>query len=453
MLTADKSSFVISSYSSFWFPLIAVLARLNSSTADISFFILAGYALLGKQQVIQAFALLFLFTMINFKIAPDVESVSLIRYVVIFCAFLSIFLRISFLKYDPLTLYTLGFAAFVIIHSIFFSKFADLSIVKIISWTIVVITLFKTWTGLDELEHDRMKKWITRFFLLVALSSLPFLLIPEVGYTLHEDKFQGVLLHPQTFGLFIALVTVIFFGYLFEKNKFSLRLLGIIFLLCSLIFLSKSRTAGFSLIIALVFSFSFFFILNFFIRKKKLSIFKSFFIFTLLLFSIIFLLFNSEIKNQIIYFFNKDTSTDIDSLLQTYLKSRAVLIQPIIENIKKDFIVGIGFGVSSDPLMMIIHRDPFLNLPISAPIEKGIIFFSILEELGIFGFILFMIWILILFYKAMMNGISSIMVLILILSSNIGEATLFSVGGIGLPFLILLTSVITRPKASSISST
>ena len=114
MLTIDNPSFVIFSYSSFWVPLIAILARLNPSTAEISFFIIAGYALLGKQQAIQALALLFLFTMISSGIAPDIEHMSLIRYIVVISAFLSIFFRISFLKYHPITLYTLGFAGFIL---------------------------------------------------------------------------------------------------------------------------------------------------------------------------------------------------------------------------------------------------------------------------------------------------------------------------------------------------
>ena len=212
MLTIDKSSFVIFSYSSFWVPFIAILARLNPSTAEISFFIIAGYALLGKQQAIQALALLFLFTMISSGIAHDIEHLFLIRYIVMISAFLSIFFRTNFLKYHFIALYTLGFAVFILIHSLFFSKFEVVSILKIVSWTIVVITLLKAWGELNELEHERMKKWITRFFLFISLSSLPFLLIPEIGYKYNQSGFQGVLYHPQTFGIFIALVAAIFFS-------------------------------------------------------------------------------------------------------------------------------------------------------------------------------------------------------------------------------------------------
>lgn len=447
MLTIDKPSFVIFSYSSFWVPLIAILARLNPSTAEISFFIIAGYALLGKQQAIQALALLFLFTMISSGIAPDVELVSLIRYIVIISAFLSIFLRISFLKYHFIALCTLGFAVFVLIHSLFFSKFADLSILKIVSWTIIVITLLKAWGELNELEHERMKKWIISFFLFISLSSLPFLLIPEIGYKNNQSGFQGVLNNPQAFGILIALVAAIFFGHFFEKNKFSWSLVSILFVLCLLIFFSKARTASLSLFLGLPISLLFFFILSFLRKKSLLLIFrrKSFFF---ILFLMLFLLFIFEIIEPINNFLYGKNTSNINNLFESYKESRGILFQPMIENINKNFITGIGFGIASDPLSMNIQRDPFLNLPIGAPVEKGTIYIAILEELGIFGFILFIIWVFILFYKAAISSLGSMIIMVTILLINIGEAVLFSIGGMGLPVLILLTSIITRPKLS-----
>ena len=57
---------VLTSGSDFWFPLFVIFARLaNSTTSDLSYLILAGYALLGRSQVIKAFALLWLLNMIN----------------------------------------------------------------------------------------------------------------------------------------------------------------------------------------------------------------------------------------------------------------------------------------------------------------------------------------------------------------------------------------------------
>jgi hypothetical protein len=432
--------------------LIAILARLNPSTAEISFFIIAGYALLGKQQALQALVLLFLFTALNDEIAPSVEFVSLLRYVVIFSAFFSIFLRANFLKYNLTALYTLCFAVFIIIHSMFFSSVIEVSVLKLISWTIVMITLLKAWGELNELEYDRMKKWVARFILFILLSSLPFLLIPEVGYEKNNIGFQGVLNHPQAFGVLAALSAATFSGYFFEKRNKSLwSLISILFLILWLIFLSKARSAmlsfSFSLFIALLF-----FFLNPFKKKFYLGIFKYkslfFIILLFLIFLIFYLLLISETTNFINNFITKNNNEEFDSLFKIYLQSRNVLIEPMIENINKNFITGIGFGIASDPLSMNIQLDPFLKLPIGAAVEKGTIYIAILEELGIFGFILFVMWVFILFYKVGIYSLGSMIILITILLINIGEAVLFSIGGIGLPVLILLTSIITRPKLS-----
>jgi hypothetical protein len=450
MLTITKSSFVISSYSSFWFPLIAVLARLSSSTAEISFFIIAGYALLGKQQALQALVLLFLFTTLNDAIAPSVEFMSLLRYVVIFSAFFSIFLRANFLKYNLTVLYTLCFAVFIIIHSMFFSSVIEVSVLKIISWTIVMITLLKAWGELNELEYKRMKQWVARFILFILLSSLFFLLIPEVGYKINNDGFQGVLNHPQAFGLLAALAAAIYFGYLFEKRNKSLwSLISILLLILWLIFLSKTRTAALSVFFSLFIALLFFFFLNLFKKKFYLRIFqyKSLF-FIILLFLIFYLLLITDSTNFINNFIIKNNKEEFDRFSQIFFQSRNFLIEPMIENINKNFITGIGFGIASDPLSMNIQPDPFLNLPISAAVEKGTLYIAILEELGIFGFILFVMWAFILFYKHAIYSLGSMIILITILLINIGEAVLFSVGGMGLLILILLTSIITRPKLS-----
>ena len=72
MLVAARSVFDFLLSSMNWILILAVLARLASpATADFSYLVLAGYALLGRRQVIQALLLSWLFTMINPGLAPD----------------------------------------------------------------------------------------------------------------------------------------------------------------------------------------------------------------------------------------------------------------------------------------------------------------------------------------------------------------------------------------------
>jgi len=451
MLTVPKRFFIISSYSPILLPLIATVIRLTPDIAALSYYIIAGYALFGKQQAIQALVLSWFFTMINLTIAPRVELITLLRYLVIACSFFSIFFRTSFFKFDRLTLFTLGLGIFIAIHSIALSPIQAVSFLKISSWTVVIITLFKAWSGLNLLEYERIKSWILNFILLITLLSLPYLFIPEIGYARNSDGFQGALNHPQVYGTTIALVTAILLGKLFNHNKPPLSLMIIIISLFLLIFISETRIAGIGLAISLMISLIFFFILNIF-KTKTVVINKRLYLYLVFLI-LIPLIFNSYFVNLISFFLSKSGAIEVDGLFDAYLLSRGEFIFQMLDNIKENLITGIGFGIASDLSSMRVYYDPIFNLPISASVEKGVVPLMILEETGIFGFILFLIWILILFYRAVINGIESLTLLLAILSFNMGEAVLFSPGGQGLITLVLLASIVTRPQMEIYSST
>ena len=95
-------------------------------------------------------------------------------------------------------------------------------------------------------------------------------------------------------------------------------------------------------------------------------------------------------------FLRKNSAEEFNNIYETYLQSRNILIEPMIDNINKNFTTGIGFGVASSLSTANIQLDRFFNLPIWMSVEKGTIYIAISEELGIFGFILFVLWIFIL---------------------------------------------------------
>ena len=447
MLTAHKSIQKLTLFSSFWFPLAAILLRLNSYTADISYLVLAAYAFLGKQQVIQALVLSWFFTMLNSN-APSVEHTSLLRYVVLFSAFISIYLKTNFIKHDILSLITILFGIFVIFHSFYVSYFPIISILKIISWLIVMILLLKTWSEFNTREHKDLQKWIIKFLLLIAIISLPTHFVREIGYIKNSFGFQGVLNHPQAFGATIAIFTSILVGEMLLQKRPSWLIMVTILLSLLMIFLSQTRTAGLGLIFAVGFSLVFFFILNFFKKQSYAPVLKSYRFFIIFLFSsLLLLIFYSELGPQISNFISKGGRVDLLGIFEAYKKARAVLFIPMMENISENFVSGIGFGIASDPVSMSVKLDPFFDLPIQASVEKGVLVLMVLEELGIFGFIIFLVWVLFLFYRALNNGIKAFIVVSSIFIINLGEATLFSPGGLGLLFLILLTSFVSLPKS------
>ncbi len=80
-----------------------------------------------------------------------------------------------------------------------------------------------------------------------------------------------------------------------------------------------------------------------------------------------------------------------------------------------------------------------MGIPISAPVEKGFLPAAILEEVGIVGTIFF-IYLIFILTKLVVRS-KNIHICCLYFSClfiNIGEAVFFSIGGIGIFFMLLI---------------
>ena len=120
----------------------------------------------------------------------------------------------------------------------------------------------------------------------------------------------------------------------------------------------------------------------------------------------------------------KSGHTDEKLLIDAYLRSRGQIFFSSFDNIMNNFWSGIGFGIGSNLETFIVLRDPFFGIPYFGAVEKGLIFVAILEEIGIFGLIVFMVFILscFLIYE---SGFKSLPLFSLIIILNL-ERVLFS---------------------------
>ena len=109
----------------------------------------------------------------------------------------------------------------------------------------------------------------------------------------------------------------------------------------------------------------------------------------------------------------------------------------MVANIADDPLRGIGFGIASEPSLMVVERDPVMGLPLGAAIEKGIAPLAVLEELGLVGAVLVAAWIIWLLRRGAVGGLAPFAVCLTALALNMGENTLFSPGGQGMLPLIL----------------
>jgi hypothetical protein len=430
-------------------PLLAIILRLIPLTADFSYLILAGYALLGRRQIIEALLLSWLFSMLSPKIIPFAGYESFFRYIIILACLFSILLRANFKKFHKLTFFTFGLGTFLILHSISFSQVPTISFLKALNWTLVIVILFLAWKGMDSLEYEDTKKWIKSFLLIILLLSIPTLLVSKIGFSVNNRYFSGILNHPQTLGMTAAAAGAIYIGQIFFKNKIKLFSVVIIIFCISLILVSGSRTAGGALFSAVIISSLLFPIVI--IRKiKSLANFnKNKLIITLISFLLIIILIPSifDLTN---IFITKTEKVTVDSIISAFKTSRAVLYEPIINNIIENPIKGIGFGLASDWSFMDIKY--FKGIPVSAPIEKGVLPLAVLEEVGVFGLIFFIIWILLLVRCSIANSFPDTIVLLTILLFNLGEAGLFSANGYGMLYLVMITSATTKPKLIKITN-
>jgi len=145
-----------------------------------------------------------------------------------------------------------------------------------------------------------------------------------------------------------------------------------------------------------------------------------------------------RLESVVTGFISKSDRAGVYSLSAAYERSRGEVVENMWANIQVKPMQGIGFGVPSDPTAIDVKRDPFFGLPTSAPIEKGVLPFAVLEEVGVIGFAAVAAWVLLLLRRSSAGGISPFAVVLTALFLNMGESTLFSAGGMGLLSLVLI---------------
>lgn len=438
---------IIFSYPSLGLLIFTLSMRLASApTANLSFFLIAIYGLLGRSQAIQALALSWLFTMLNPALAPDASLASIGRYLVIFAAAISIawrsVSRSSGFSIKRLSLFTLSLGVLMLAHSLLFSAVVDVSVLKVVSWMVVVLTLLSAWQGLAVEERVALFDQLLLGLIWLMLLSLPLLAIPSVGYLVNGTGFQGLLNHPQAFGPTVALVGVMVGGRVLGERKPAWRDVVLLGLCLVLVVMSEARTAGVAMVLGLLGSALLSPVFAGVSRRRMLPGLRSRRFQTVALMTVAGVIVAGPILADKLstYLFKR---TDATSLLAAADASRGALVEKMFANIQKNPWTGIGFGIASEPASMVVERDPVLGLPLSALIEKGVMPVAVLEELGIFGAVAVLGWLLVVLRRGARSGVPQFAVLITLVLVNFGESMLFSVGGMGMLLLILLAGAVT----------
>jgi hypothetical protein len=327
---------------------------------------------------------------------------------------------------------------FFFVHSFLFSSIVDVSVLKSVSWTLAMATLIAAWSGLREEERSAVADSIYIGLVVLMIVSLPLLVLP-VGYMTNKTGFQGVLNHPQAFGLTMALLSAWAASRMLGKRQPPWSTVVLVGACLALVVLSEARTAGFALVFGVGSAAVLVPSASGRSARAVLPGLRSKRVYLLggaVLVGVV--LAGPRLESVVTDFISKSGRAGVNSLSAAYERSRGQLIENMWANIQVKPIQGIGFGVPSDPTSVDIKRDSVFGLPTSAPIEKGVLPLAVLEEVGIIGFAAVAAWVLLLLRRSAIGGISPFTVVLTALFLNMGEAGLFSAAGMGLLSLVLI---------------
>lgn len=427
---------------------LLLLRAASGVTANLSYLLVAIYAFRSRGHAIEALFLSFVFTNLNTDMFPYASLADLARYLVVLAAFISVFGRDLIgrqSRIDRVSTTVLMFSSFALLHSLLFSLFPTVSFLKVVVWTLAILTSVRAWSTINNTTRDRVERRVYFALCLIVLFSLLSTINPN-AYLPRTSLLRGVLNHSQALGSVAVIVAVWSFMRVTREVRPSWTDLCIFSIATLTIMSSGTRTALITLVLTV-------FIVGIMalikigrvnlraligIRSWRFSLFA--------LMSVLLLAFQFDVIRDVL---TKSTGTNAN-LVQLYELSRGGLIGEMWTNISSDPFIGLGFGIASNPAEMNVSYAG--GIPIGAVVEKGVTLLAVWEELGILGFILFLSLLVVVFFRSINAETERVAVLIAILLINFGEASLMSAGGIGLVQIVLLGWIVSSGRTMSVSA-
>jgi len=337
--------------------------------------------------------------------------------------FLVLFLNYFFVnKRVPKVFGYFSLVCFSFFVSAVLSDYMVVSLLKVVKYYVVCGFLFLSYYYLsnDKAEDSLAPIWLLWFFRVLGLASI-FTIFLGVAWNKNQTGFNGVLDHPQKLALYSGAWCVCE-QFAFYRKK---QLVNFVFslLAAAFVFMSEARTAIASLLVASFFMFA--------IKQREGFGYKNIVVIFVVI-SVSILGANKIYEGLQASFLKRSDS----SVLQGLKDSRGELMLGSLKNFLDEPYLGIGFQVSNGRYgtqpMDIQYSG---GLPLSAPIEKGVFYSGMFEEVGIIGGFLFLS-----FVAYLAQGFLGLRKSIIIYWAlvNMGEAIFFSTGGVGVLLWIML---------------
>lgn len=440
---------------SVWSSVVAVavlvpLQGLGSDVRVVTYVALTVWAFLGVRQSVQALSLCWLLLFLNPEMFPPTAHEAGLRWLVVASAAFRVYLAVLTERPSGLTresLWLLGFTVVIAGTAIVVSRSPIVSVLKAFALLATVFAILEGFRIRGE-TAGYWRAWFEGFFAVVVVGS--FLLIGnDLGYVRNQRGFQGILNHPQAYGVFLAPVFAWFAGGLLERlygwNRPSPSLWRIAMVaVCGVsLVATESRTAAIAVVLGGV--------LAYILRAPSLASRRRAavaLVFVTLVVSIALAL--SPVGEAAVGFLRKWDREAHGDVIQGMIVTRSALIAQSWANFQREPWFGIGFGLESVPgTWQETAEMAGLGLPIAAPTEKGFLPTALLEETGIVGTTLFAAFVVGLLTRiARRCAFSAVWMAMTAILVNIGESLLTSPGGMGLFVWLMLGYARTQVKGS-----
>lgn len=388
-------------------------------------------------------------TVLNAAIAPKDVVFSLSARAVYFLVGVVLTLQIVGQRYSRVTSPLLSLLFFIVYMAIISSVGWQpmISYLKLILFVVVYMALYSVGTAVatrPNVRPERVRSVLLAFAIFVLVGSMAVIPFPAIsqmnvaaffqryGYLPDGGLFQGITFHSQCIGPLVGVLSVL----LFADMLFSLRRwdkLYVLLLLCApiLIYKTGSRTAMGTWLAGLFFVFFLFMNTS---GRMVGAVWKQRALTLLAIGGIlggVVLLTTPGMRAAVARFALKYTSEEssLEVDTETLMVTRQGLIDSQLVNFAESPWIGNGFQVSKE----LGEKDYFSwTQYLSAPIEKGVWVTAVLEEGGVFGMLLFVLFLLIVFPTLIVRkaylGVSALFVFVV---ANLGEFNLFSMSANG----------------------
>lgn len=312
----------------------------------------------------------------------------------------------------------------------------EISLMKLLSFTLVSAATLVGWARLDAGGRQNMLLWIGSLIAAVLVLSVPTYFVEAVGYATNGFAFQGILNQPQAFGSFLVPVAVWLTANAFAARRavsaFGLAVISFVWVL---MLSSLSRNAAVASLLALSLGATLVWLRSGGLggqQAQRLILTMTWVAIALFITALAF----PAAADRIIRFVSK--YGEIRTVAESFNESRGWLIDLQWQSFLARPWTGHGFQVYPSGVFPSGVTE-IMGIPVAASVEKGFIGTAVLEETGIIGAVVFLGLVIGLLRTAMAKGdLASLCLLLACLFINLGECVLFAAGGLGLYVWLLI---------------